>query len=423
MPKIVRRLTDARISTAKKKDKPYRLSHGEGLYIIVKPDGVKLWRFDYTRPAGKRNTLSFGKYPDVSLVMAQEKLRDARRQLAKKIDPAELRKPDGFEPIAMEWLKRKEKVWSESHTATTLARMKNNLFPWIGKRPIREITAIELLNVLQRIETRGAIETAHRCKSIASQVFCYAVLIGKADRDVSNDLKGALQEVIPVHHPAILDQVKIGQLLRDIASYKGHFVTCCALRLAPLVFQRPGELRFAEWCEFNFDGSVWEIPIERMKLKKKQKVARAGEKHIVPLSHQAVAILRDLHPLTGQGRLVFPSVRTVPDSKSKHAKPISENTLNSALRGLGYSKDTMTTHGWRTVARSLLVEVLSHTPTAIEKQLFHSVVDPLGESYNRAQHIEERHEMMQVWADYLDGLKEEKAKESDLKDRINQTNY
>ncbi|MCK4502252.1 MAG: integrase arm-type DNA-binding domain-containing protein [Desulfuromonadales bacterium] len=405
MPKVVRRLTDARISTAKKKDKPYRLSHGEGLYLIVKTDGAKLWRFDYTRPFGKRNTLSFGKYPEVSLMMAQEKLRGARRQLVKKLDPAELRKPDGFEPVAMEWLKRKEKGWSVSHTATTLARMKNNLFPWIGKRPIREITAIELLVVLQRIEARGAIETAHRCKSIAGQVFRYAVLIGKADRDVSSDLKGALQEVVSVRHPAILDPVAIGQLLRDIDNYRGHFITCSALRLAPLVFQRPGELRFAEWSEFNLDGSVWEIPIARMKLDRKMKVARAGEKHLVPLSRQAVAILKELYPLTGQGRLVFPSVRTAPDSNSKHAKPISENTLNSALRGLGYSKDMMTTYGWRAVARSLLDEVLGHTPTAIEEQLFRVVADPLGESFNWENNIEERHRLMQVWSDYLDGLK------------------
>ncbi len=413
MPKAVKKLTDARIRTAKLKDKPYRLSHGEGLYLIIKSDGSKLWRFDYTRPAGGRNTLAFGRYPDTSLVDAQEKLREARKQLADKIDPSDVRKTsqaETFEPIALEWLKKKKKVWSESHSETTLSRMKNNLFPWIGNRPIREITATELLSVLRRIESRGAVETAHRCKSIAGQVFCYAVSTGRADRDVSSDLKGALQEVIPTHHPALLDEVKLGQLLRDIDSYSGHFITCCALQLAPLVFQRPGELRFAEWCEFNLDESTWEIPIERMKLKTNQKIKRAGEKHLIPLSHQAVAILKELQPLTGSGRLVFPSIRIAPDTKGKNAKPLSENTLNAALRNLGYDKKTHSTHGWRAVARTKLDEILGHSPTAIEKQLFHAVADPLGESYNRAQHLDERFRMMQIWADYLDGLKQNKAK-------------
>jgi integrase len=413
MPKAVKKLTEARIRTTKLKDKPYRLSHGEGLYLIIKPDGSKLWRFDYTRPSGGRNTLAFGRYPDTSLVDAQQKLRGARKQLADKIDPSDVRKTsqeETFEPIALEWLKKKKHVWSESHFDTTLARMENNLFPWIGKRPIREVTATELLSVLRRIESRGAVETAHRCKSIAGQVFRYGISIGKADRDVSSDLRGALQEVIPQNHPALLDPVKVGQLLRDIDQYSGHFIVCLALRLAPLVFQRPGELRYAEWDEFNLEAGTWIIPIERMKLKLNQKAKRAGEKHMVPLSTQAIAILREIHPLTGKGKLVFPSVRIAPDTKGKNAKPLSENTLNAALRNMGYDKSTMTTHGWRAVARTLLDAILGHTPTAIERQLFHAVADPLGESYNRAQHVDERRRMMQIWADYLDGLKEDKAK-------------
>jgi len=408
VPKIVKKLTDAKIRKARIKEKPYRLSHGEGLYLIIKPSGTKLWRFDYTRPSGDRNTLAFGRYPETSLADAQELLREARMQLSNNVDPSDIRKTsqeETFKPIAMEWLNKKRKVWSKSHAKTTLARMENNLFPWLGNRPIREITAQELLSVLRRIEARGAIETAHRCKSIAGQVFRYAVSTGRADRDISSDLKGALQEVIPSHHAALLDRDMLGQLLRDIDCYKGHIITRCALRLAPLVFQRPGELRHARWSEFDLDAAVWEIPVERMKLKLNQKTKRAGEKHLIPLSRQAVAILKEIRPLTGNGTLVFPSARIAPDARGASAKPLSENTLNAALRNMGYDKNTMTTHGWRAVARSHLDEVLGHTPTAIEKQLFHAVADPLGESYNRTQFIDERIRMMQVWADYLDELK------------------
>lgn len=212
------------------------------------------------------------------------------------------------------------------------------------------------------------------------------------------------------HHSAILKPADLAQLPRDIDEYRGHFIVRCALRFAPLVFQRPGELRYAEWSEIELDTATWKIPIERMKLKKTEKIKRAGEKHIVPLSRQALSILDEIHPLTGQGKLIFPSARIAPDSKGKSAKPLSENTLNAALRNIGYDKDTMTTHGWRSVARSLLDEILGHKPTAIERQLFHAVADPLGESYNRAQHLDERREMMQRWSDYLDGLKEDRAK-------------
>lgn len=222
--------------------------------------------------------------------------------------------------------------------------MQNNLFPWLGARPFKEIAAPELLAVLRRIESRGAVETAHRCKSIAGQVLRFAIATGRAERDISVDLRGALQDVIPTPHPALTDPSEIGRLLVSIDHYKGHFVTKCALRLAPLVFQRPGELRMACWSEIDFDLASWAIPVERMKLKKNQKVKRAGEKHIVPLSKQAVKVLEEIRLLTGRGQLVFPSARIAPDATGKSAKPLSENTLNAALRNMGFDKTAMTTH-------------------------------------------------------------------------------
>lgn len=408
MPKLVTPLSDAKCRNAKIKPRQYYLPDGRGLRLLVKPSGVKVWRYDYTRPSGKKNSLTIANYPAISLDEARGQRAKFESLLARKVDPSEVRKTsqkETFEPIALEWLKKKQRVWSATHTETTLARMTNNLFPWIGTRPVKEITAPELLAVLRRIESRGAIETAHRCKSIAGQVFRYAISTGIAERDVAADLKGALQEVIPQHHSAITDPKELAQLLRDIDQYKGHLITRAALTIAPLVFQRPGELRFAEWSEIDLDTATWLIPIERMKLKKTKKVDRAGEKHFVPLSRQAVEILQMIHPLTGRGKLVFPSARIAPDATGTSAKPLSENTLNAALRRLGYDKHTMTTHGWRAVARSLLDEILGHKPTAIEKQLFHAVSDPLGETYNRAQHLDERRQMMQRWADYLDGLK------------------
>ena len=412
MPKQVKPLTDAKCRNVKTKKKQFKLSDGQGLYLLVRSDGSKLWRFDYTRPSGKRNTLSFGKYPSITLNDARIERALVKAQLAKKIDPADLRKvskEDSFEPVALEWIKTKIS-WSDSHAETTLKRLENNIFPWLGTRPIREITAPELLAVLRRIEARGAVETAHRCRSICGQVLRYGISTGRAERDVAADLRGALQEVLTKHHPAITEARELPPLLRAIDKYKGHFIVRCALKFAPLVFQRPGELRYAEWSEIDFDTATWSIPIERMKLKMTKKIERSGEKHIVPLSSQSLGILEEIYPLTGKGKLVFPSVRIAPDSMGSSAKPLSENTLNAALRNMGFDKHTMTTHGWRAVARSLLDEILGHKPTAIEKQLFHTVSDPLGESYNRAQHFDERREMMQRWADYLDNVKEDKYK-------------
>jgi integrase len=408
MPKRVAPLSEARVRNAKAKYRDYRLSDGDGLYLLVKKSGSRLWRFDFTNLAGKRNTLAFGKYPDVSLALARERRGEARQQLTNNIDPGAVRnlsKEESFEPVALEWLKKQKAIWSDSHAKTTFDRLNNNIFPWLGTRPVKEISAPELLSVLRRIEARGAIETAHRCRSICGQVFKYAIATGRAERDVSADLQGALQPVVKSHHSAILEPKQLPPLLKAIDGYSGHFIVRCALRLAPMLFQRPGEMRFACWSEIDFESATWAIPIEKMKLKKTEKVNRAGEKHVVPLSRQAMVILKELYPLTGRGTLVFPSVRIAPDTVGSSSKPISENTLNAALRNLGYDKDTMTTHGWRSIARSLLDEVLGHKPTAIERQLFHAVADPLGEAYNRAQHLDERRAMMQRWADYLDGLR------------------
>lgn len=408
MPKVVSPLTDLKCRNAKAKEKPYALSDGKGLRLSVGPDGGKTWRFDYTRPSGKRNSLSFGAYPAVSLEEARQKRDAAKKQLANHIDPGLVRlesEVNTFKKIALEWIDNKSSNWSESHKTTTLSRLTNNVFPWLGSRPIKEITPMELLAVLKRIESRGAAETAHRCRSICGQIFRFAIASGRAEQDAAAPLQGALQPWIPKPYPALTDPEEIGKLLVAIDAYTGHFTTKCALKLAPLTFQRPGELRHARWSEFDLESATWAIPVERMKLNKAQKVRRKGEVHIVPLSRQALEIICELQPLTGNGDYLFPSVRTAVDARGRNARPISENTLNAALRYMGFDKMTMTSHGWRSIARSKLDEILDHKPTAIERQLFHSVADPLGESYNRAQHFDERRVMMQRWADYLDVLK------------------
>ncbi len=403
MPKAVVKLTDAKIRKAPIKNKPYKLSDGEGLYLLVRTNGSKLWRFDYTRPSGKRNTMSFGKYPEISLSEAREKRLDARKKVANKIDPSDTRKTsqeETFKAIATEWLKTKESEWKPSHMKKNRSRLENDLLPWLGNRPIKEITAKELLATLRRIENRCTGDAASRCKSIAGQIFRYAIATGRAERDVSRDLDGALRKPVSGNFPAITDPEELATLLRDIDHYNGRFITCCALRFTPLVFQRPGEVRHAEWSEINLDEARWDIPAEKMKL---------GKKHFIPLSRQAVELLREIHPLTGQGKYVFPATTQSPAKNDSTAKPLSENTVNLALKKLGYA-GAMTAHGLRATARTILNEVLGFSPPVIEKQLAHAVADPLGESYNRAQHIDERIKMMQQWADYLDGLKEDKAK-------------
>ncbi|MFU8858390.1 MAG: tyrosine-type recombinase/integrase [Deferrisomatales bacterium] len=388
-------LTDAAVRQAKPQDKTYKLFDERGLYLEVTPTGARRWRLKY-RVQGKEKLLSMGVYPDVGLKEARERRDEARKLVAKGTDPStarkleKLKKADTFEKAAREWVeKRFRPEVSEQYVAQSLRRLEGDIFPHIGSRPVGEVTPPELLAVLRRVEARGAVETAHRLLQHCGAIFRYALAHGWVERDPAADLRGVLEKTGKAkHHPSITDPKKVGELLRAIDGFEGTFVVRCALRLAPLVFVRPGELRRAEWAEVDLDAAEWHIPAEKMK---------AGGKHIVPLSRQAVAILRELHPLTGSGRYVFPSVRT-------GTRPMSENTVNVALRRLGYARDEMTGHGFRSIASTLLNEQGWHRD-AVERQLAHAPRDKTRASYNYAEHLPVRRKMMQAWADYLDGLR------------------
>lgn len=391
-------LTDPAVRNAKAGDKPSKLFDEKGLFLLVSPAGGKWWRFKY-RFGGKEKLLSLGTYPDIGLKDARQRRDDARRLLADAIDPGENRKArkqartdlaaNSFEVIAREWFAKFESTWTQGHSDKIIQRLERDIFPKIGDRPITEVKAPDLLACLRKIEERGALETAHRALQNCGQVFRYAIATGRAERDITADLRGALPPVRPTHHAAITDPKATGELLRAIDGYRGSLVTQCALRLAPLVFVRPGELRQAEWAEIDLDKGEWNIPAERMKMR---------EPHLVPLSAQAVAILREIHPLTGHGRYVFPSART-------GERPMSNNAILAALRRMGYSKDEMSGHGFRAMARTILDEVLGVRPDFIDHQLAHAVRDPNGRAYNRTAHLDERRKMMQQWSDYLDKLK------------------
>jgi len=402
MPKLVPQKAETVFRTATLEKYPSgRVSDGGGLYLLLGPDGSKRWRFQYTRPAGGRNTLSLGDYPTVTTAAARDRRDEARRLLGEGVDPGEHRKitksmkaelaANSFEAVAREWFAKYAATWTPDHAEKIIRRLERDVFPWLGARPIAEITAPELLAAVRRIEERGALETAHRALQNSSQVFRYAIATGRAERDTAADLRGALPPVKQKHLAAITDPKAIGPLLRAMDGYSGTLVTKCALRLAPLVFVRPGELRHTEWAEIDLDGAQWEIPPERMKMK---------QPHIVPLSSQAVDILRELHALTGEGRYVFPGARS-------NGRPMSNNAILAALRRMGYDKDEMSGHGFRAMARTVLDEVLGFRPDWIEHQLAHAVKDPNGRAYNRTAHLKQRREMMQGWADYLDALKVE----------------
>ncbi len=390
-------LNDLKIRICKPLERQIKLFDGNGLFLLATPQGGKYWRFKY-RFAGKEKLLALGTYPEISLAGARQRRDEARKHVAQGVDPGALRKAqkqarteatETFEVIAREWHSKFINQWSEGHAATTMRRMVLDLFPWIGNRPISEIKAPELLAVLRRVESRGVLETAHRIRTIAGQVFRYAVATGRAEHDISGDLKGALPQPQVKHHAAIIDPKEVGPLLRAIEGYNGGFVVKCALRLSPLFFVRPGELRHAEWAEVDLDEAIWNIPAQKMKMK---------QAHVVPLCRQAVAILTQLKDLTGRSRYVFPSERSF-------ARPMSENTINAALRYLGYDRDTMTGHGFRAMARTILDEILHVRTDFIEHQLAHAVRDVNGRAYNRTSHLPERQKMMQTWADYLSGLK------------------
>jgi len=392
-------LTNVAVQKAKVTEKPYKLSDERGLYLLINKSG-RYWRLDY-RFEGKRKTLALGVYPDTTLANARDKRDEARKLLANGIDPGEQRKAvkasrqekftNSFEVIAREWFSKNSPSWSENHGIRIIRRLERDIFPWIGAKPLADIKVSELLNVLQRIEKRGANETAHRALQNCGQVFRYAVATGRAERDPSPDLKGALAPVQQTHRAAITETKAIGGLLRAIDSYSGFQTTKLALKLAPLVFVRPGELRKAEWKEFDLKNGEWNIPAERMKMR---------APHLVPLSSQAIEILYELQALNGGSKYVFPSARTT-------TRPMSDNAIISALRRMGYGKNEMTGHGFRAMARTVLDETLGVRPDFIEHQLAHAVRDPNGRAYNRTAHLSERKKMMQQWADYLDKLKEE----------------
>jgi integrase len=391
-------LTDVAIRKAKPAEKPIRMFDGGGLYLEISPSGGKLWRLKY-RIDGKEKRLAIGTYPEISLLDARNRREAARKLLANDSDPADVKKAqkaarldreaNSFEVVAREWFAKFEPTWVDSHGDRIIRRFERDIFPWIGGRPMAEVKAPELLACLRRIEERGALETAHRALQNCGQVFRYAVATGRTERDISSDLRGALPPVKPSHRAALTEPKEIGELLRAIDGYAGSLITKCAMQLAPLVFLRPGELRHAEWVEIDLDKCEWNIPAEKMKMR---------QPHLVPLASQAVAILREIKALTGQGRYVFPSARA-------SERPMSNNAVLAALRRMGYEKEEMSGHGFRAMARTILDEVLGVRPDYIEHQLAHAVRDPNGRAYNRTAHVTERRKMMQQWAEYLEKLK------------------
>jgi integrase len=395
-PLPIHRLSRSQIDATAPGPKPIRLYDGRGLYIEIMPNGSRWWRFKY-RFANKEKRLSLGVYPEIPITDARERLDKARKLLYEGIDPSAQRKAakaaallgsgSTFEIIACEWFAMNSPRWVTGHSEKIKARLENDVYPWLGKRPIADITPPELLATVRRIESRGAIETAHRAMQNCSQVFRFAVATGRAPRDITVDLRGALRPSVARHHASITEPKAIGELLRAIQGYSGSLITKCALRLAPLVFVRPGELRQAEWVEINFEAAEWRIPAARMK---------GRRQHIVPLARQATEILQELRPATGHLRYVFPG-------EYHRRRPMSENTVNAALRRLGYTSDQMTGHGFRSMASTLLNEQGWDTE-AIERQLAHVDGNSVKAAYNYAQHLPVRRKMMQAWADYLDSL-------------------
>lgn len=390
-------LSELQIKNVKPAEKPYRMADGGGLYIEVSPAGGKLWRLKF-RIHGKEKRLSLGTYPAVSLKAARAMREDAKQLLAQGIDPAankqaqkasrSERNANSFEVIALEWFDKFKVTKSEGHSSKIIARLKRDVFPWIGVVPVDSISAPDVLAVLRRIESRGAIETAHRAKGDISQVIRYAIATGRASRDPCPDLRGALAPAVPTHFAAITDPKEVGAFLRTVEGYTGTLIVRIALKLAPMVFARPGELRHMRWEDVDLDACEWRYTVNK-----------GGRKdHLVPLARQAVEALRELHPLTGRGQYVF--------AGHDPQRPMSGNTVNAALRRMGFdTKTEITGHGFRAMARTMLAERLHTQPAYIEHQLAHKVPGTLGTAYDRTKFFDERKEMMQIWADYLDRLK------------------
>lgn len=389
-------LTETEVRNAKPSTKPVRLFDGGGMYLEIAPSGGKWWRFKY-RHLGKEKRMSLGVYPDVGLKIARERRTEARKLLSDGVDPSENRKAvrasqveragNSFEVVAREWFEKYSPSWAACHSSRIIRRFEKDIFPWLGARPIADIKAKELLAVIRRLEQRGVLETAHRALASCGQVFRYAVATGRAERDPTGDLRGALPPVKGEHFAAVTEPKKVGMLLRALDGYDGSLAVQCALKLAPLVFVRPGELRMAQWQDIDLIQAEWRYMVNK-----------TDTQHIVPLAKQALGILRTLQSLTGAGKYVFPSIRSF-------KRPMSDNAILAAMRRMGISKEEMSGHGFRAMARTILDEVLGVRPDLIEHQLAHAVRDPNGRAYNRTAHLPDRKKMMQLWADYLDELR------------------
>ncbi len=399
MPKRIVPLSDLQVKNSKPKSTAYKLTDGGGLYLLVTPSGGKLWRLDYSY-GGKRKTLSFGSYPEISLSKARDERKDARSLLANDIDPSAAVKAqkaqeqiqseieaDTFEKVAKEWLEKNSPQWSDSHIKTITSRLERDVYPAFGSRAVTTITRSDVKCLMEKVAARGTIETADRIKLYCRQILRYALNNNKIETNPVDDMKDILPKRMAGHHAALTDPKDVAPLLRAIDGFEGSYVVKCALKLAPMFFVRPGELRAAEWSAINFEDAEWRYYI-----------SKTDTHHIVPLSKQAVDILKELQLLTGNGKYVFPCHRSP-------LRCMSENALIAALRRMGYTKDEMTPHGFRATARTMLDEILHQRVDFIEHQMAHAVKDPNGRAYNRTAHLAERKKMMQLWADYLDRLK------------------
>lgn len=395
-------LTAAQVLQAKPTEKTQKLFDGGGMFLEITPSGGKRWRFKY-RFGGKENLLSLGVFPETTLAQARRERETARALLKAGTDPSQQRKVDKitasiaavntFEAIALEWHAARVSGWSTSHADTCLERMKRDLFPWLGSRTLIDLRPPEILAVLKRVESRGSIETAHRCKGIVSQVFDFAIATGRAESNPASALGAALQSKVGGKHPAIVDPIRLGQMLRDIDGYAGSIITVAALKIHALTFQRPNEVSGMTWAELDLANGWWTIPSERMKRIKKHKIN--GAPHYVPLSKQAIEVIRELQPVTGDSTFVFPGERK--------GRSISENTARTALRSMGYLDHTP--HGFRATARTMAREQLRIDKEVIERAMAHGSTEALGGAYDRTQYLADRIELMQKWADYLDKLR------------------
>jgi len=410
--------SDQTLKAIRPGDPRKRISDGEGLYLLLFVGGGSHgWRFSYSYH-GRRKLLSMGTYPKTGLALARQMAEEARQTLAEGIDPSHKRKDDkaavrakwaaedrvakglpplnAFETLARDWFEVRRGSWATSYSQKIIERLERDVFPWLGRTPVTAITPPMLLEVLRRVEARGVVETAHRALENCSQIFRYGIAIGKATTNPAYGLKVGLKRPLRKHFAAITEPERLAQLLRACDGYAATHVVRAALKLQPMLLLRPGELRAAEWSEIDLDNALWTVPAARMKRQLLGKLN--GAPHLVPLPKQAVAVLRELQPLTGGGKLVFRGER-------HHDRPMSDNTLNAALRAMGYAADEMTAHGFRATARTILHERLGFSPDVIEAQLAHSVRDNLGRAYNRTEFVDQRRKMLQAWADYLDKLR------------------